>query len=214
MRRTKEEAARTRKAIIDSAEKLFIEKGYEATSLQDIASSAGLTRGAVHWHFQNKQGILTAIRERIELPLEKLAELLAKNELSDPLGALADTISYILHEFQSDTRLKKLTKLLLKYELSRTDEQVSGLSMEQKARLIVTEVLTRANREGSLPENWKPETGALAFVGLVSGLITEWVREDTDFKLVPDAENVVRAFLAAWGAKLPTITESELAGQL
>ena len=57
MRRTKEEAENTRTAILTAAELLFLKKGVSHTSLEQIARQAGVTRGAVYWHFQNKAQI-------------------------------------------------------------------------------------------------------------------------------------------------------------
>ena len=54
MRRTREEAERTRGAIARSALKIFAERGYAATRLDDIAVDAGITRGAVYFHFRDK----------------------------------------------------------------------------------------------------------------------------------------------------------------
>ncbi|WP_165679178.1 TetR family transcriptional regulator, partial [Metapseudomonas otitidis] len=54
MRRTKEEAEKTRADILAAAELLFLENGVAHTSLEQIARAAGVTRGAVYWHFQNK----------------------------------------------------------------------------------------------------------------------------------------------------------------
>ncbi len=47
-RRTKEEAAATRDSILDAAEQLFVEQGVSRTTLQHIASAAGVTRGAIY----------------------------------------------------------------------------------------------------------------------------------------------------------------------
>lgn len=49
-RKTREEAEQTRYLLLDTAEQLFSEKGVSKTTLADIASAAGLTRGAVYWH--------------------------------------------------------------------------------------------------------------------------------------------------------------------
>lgn len=54
MRRTQEEAEATRRAILAAALRLFSEKGYAATRLSDIADAAGVTRGAIYHHFDNK----------------------------------------------------------------------------------------------------------------------------------------------------------------
>jgi TetR/AcrR family acrAB operon transcriptional repressor len=52
-RKTKEEAQETRNAILDAAELVFQEHGVSHTSLAEIAAAAGVTRGAVYWHFAN-----------------------------------------------------------------------------------------------------------------------------------------------------------------
>ena len=71
-RRTKEEAFETRQSIIDAAEKCFHEKGVSRASLTDIAQAAGVTRGAIYWHFQGKADLLDALFQRIHMPLEEL----------------------------------------------------------------------------------------------------------------------------------------------
>ncbi len=53
VRKTREEALKTKRNIMDVAKKLFCEKGFDKTSLTDIANEAGLTRGAIYWHFSN-----------------------------------------------------------------------------------------------------------------------------------------------------------------
>ena len=51
MRRTKSEAEQTRNSILDAALTLFDEQGYTQTTLSSIARQAGVTRGAIYWHF-------------------------------------------------------------------------------------------------------------------------------------------------------------------
>lgn len=60
-RRTKEEARQTRESILRAALDLFSEKGYSRTALNDIARRIGMTRGAVYWHFENKEALLAAL---------------------------------------------------------------------------------------------------------------------------------------------------------
>ncbi|MCI8511437.1 MAG: TetR family transcriptional regulator [Lachnospiraceae bacterium] len=61
MRKTKEDAAVTKKALLDSAYELFYDHGFENTTLAQIAEHAGLTRGAVYWHFKDKSEILNEL---------------------------------------------------------------------------------------------------------------------------------------------------------
>ncbi len=62
-RRTKEEAAATRESVLLAALDLFSEKGYSRTTFSDIAKRIGKTRGAVYWHFNSKQALLSELIE-------------------------------------------------------------------------------------------------------------------------------------------------------
>jgi TetR/AcrR family acrAB operon transcriptional repressor len=59
-RRTKEDALATRDSILDAAELLFVEQGVSRTTLQHIATAAGVTRGAIYWHFLDKGAMFNA----------------------------------------------------------------------------------------------------------------------------------------------------------
>ncbi|SDO41178.1 TetR family transcriptional regulator [Alkalicoccus daliensis] len=207
MRKTKEETAQTRESIINAAENLFIEKGYEGVSLEDIAAEVHLTRGAVHWHFKNKKGVLLAIRERIEMPLETLENFLADQSEEDPLEALGHTVKKALEEYQYNSRLRKLTKIILHFEYNTENEKLGKKSSEQRARKVVTEVLRIAQKRSAFQVPWTPESGALAFTGLFAGVLSEWVREDTEFELIPDAEKVLTSILDIWGAQLSELNK-------
>lgn len=77
MRRTKEDSEKTRTAILLAAEELFLEKGVSHTSLEQIARAAGVTRGAVYWHFQNKAHLFNEMLNQVRLPPEQLTERLS-----------------------------------------------------------------------------------------------------------------------------------------
>ena len=60
-RRTKEEALQTRNDLIDAAELVFELRGVAGASLQEVAETAGVTRGAVYWHFRDKVDLFNAM---------------------------------------------------------------------------------------------------------------------------------------------------------
>src|SRR5574337_1789480 len=68
-RRTKEDALATRSALLDAAERVFLQQGVSRTSLADIAHAAGVTRGALYWHFKDKASLFNAMLDRVALPL-------------------------------------------------------------------------------------------------------------------------------------------------
>lgn len=78
MRRTKADAEKTKAMILNSALILFDEQGFTATTLGAIAEKAGVTRGAIYWHFDDKIDIFTALGERyMTLFINKMQQALS-----------------------------------------------------------------------------------------------------------------------------------------
>ncbi|SDG55848.1 transcriptional regulator, TetR family [Lentzea fradiae] len=63
-RRIDEIGDESRRRILDAAEELFAERGFERTSFVDIAKRSGISRGSIPWHFKNKDGLVMAVVER------------------------------------------------------------------------------------------------------------------------------------------------------
>ena len=64
-----ERRAETRRMLISTARRLFAERGYAATGTPDIVAAAGVTRGALYHHFQDKQALFRAVVEEEHLLL-------------------------------------------------------------------------------------------------------------------------------------------------
>lgn len=94
-KRTHSDAMKTKNQIIQAALKLFNEQGYAKTSLSDIAREAGVTRGAIYWHFEDKGELLYELC--LEVTREKkFSDLIlqaTKDSEPDPLGCIKGWIS-------------------------------------------------------------------------------------------------------------------------
>ncbi len=87
----------TRKALMDSALRLFEEEGYDAASVQRIVDDAGLTKGAFYHHFESKEEVLHEIHDRfMDYQLELLRTVVAREEAPDVL--LRQVITDVLIE--------------------------------------------------------------------------------------------------------------------
>src|SRR5215813_8370072 len=64
--RREEYTESTRRALLDSAAAAFVERGYAEASLDEIARSARLTKGALYHHFSGKQDLFRAVFEEVE----------------------------------------------------------------------------------------------------------------------------------------------------
>ena len=95
-RRKQEERSRTtRAALIEAAQCLFAERGYASVSTEDIVSAAGVTRGALYHHFDDKRDLFRALFEEVE---RKLTEEIARaiRAAGDPASGVAAGIATFL----------------------------------------------------------------------------------------------------------------------
>ena len=117
-RRTKEEAMATRESILDAAELLFVQQGVSGTTLQHIASAAGVTRGAIYWHFHDKAAMFNAMMERAKMPLESALQVLDRTDAADPLHDLRNYMQCVLRLTVEDPKARRVFEIaLLKMEL-------------------------------------------------------------------------------------------------
>lgn len=70
-RKTRKDAALTRQNIISAGARVFCRDGIAGATLEAIAQEAGVTRGAIYWHFKGKQGLLQALLSKQPLPFER-----------------------------------------------------------------------------------------------------------------------------------------------
>lgn len=75
--RVVKEAEERRNEILDVAERLFVTKGFDQTSITDILNEIGIARGTLYYHFNSKEDILDAIISRITKKLVAQAEAIA-----------------------------------------------------------------------------------------------------------------------------------------
>ena len=116
-RRTKEDALATRHRILDAAEQVFESQGVARTSLQQIAAAAGVTRGAIYWHFKDKAELFSAMMDRVLLPCEWAmddAELI-EEEQTDPLSAVTALALAPLEQLSTDERLRRVFTIAMHF---------------------------------------------------------------------------------------------------
>lgn len=83
VRRTRVEMEETRASLLATARNVFSERGYAATSMDDLTAQAGLTRGALYHHFGDKKGLLLAVVEQIDAEMDQRLQA-----ISDSTGDL------------------------------------------------------------------------------------------------------------------------------
>lgn len=118
VRKTKEEAEFTRQRIINAAREAFLQKGVSRTSLEQIANHAGVTRGAVYWHFKNKAELFYAMREQVFLPLiDRMDDtLLTDSDIAnhaDPLSRIEKSLLDTIKELSQDQATRQTYEVMM-----------------------------------------------------------------------------------------------------
>jgi len=104
VRQSKQDAAKTKSNIIAAAVRVFMKKGVAGASLEDIASAAKVTRGAIYWHFKNKADILKSLVDENIVPLGMIVKDIAKNPVPDSLDDLKRHVKNIFCKIFDDKK--------------------------------------------------------------------------------------------------------------
>jgi TetR/AcrR family transcriptional repressor of mexAB-oprM operon len=195
-RRTRAEAEATRDALLDAAEQVFLEKGYAHTSLEEIARRAGLTRGAIYWHFRNKADVCNALAARVRFPLEELVAQVDPGPSARPLATLKMLCLYALRELAHDERRQRVYTILL-HRLERTPGSIEALAYLQQAQengLVQLEALFDQARANGEITGLSPRSAALALQAYMLGIYSSWLRSPTSFSLQDEAETMLDLF--------------------
>jgi len=188
MRRTKAEAAETRTSIIAAAEKLFYEKGVAETTLEEIAREAGVTRGAIYWHFSNKGEVLCELQKCVPLPQEDMLLRELQSNPRDPISLVERTSLEWLDLIAQDKRRQRIFTILLRSE--NTPEMEDILERQKQADEVhcatLINAFRHAERNGQLSDRWTPEAAAQTFLWTVKGLYGDWLRSGMRFDLATE----------------------------
>ena len=154
-RKCKEDAEKTRQAVLESALDVFSEKGYAKATFDEIAARAGFTKGAVYWYFRNKADLVSALiveymeRKRLELS-PSIPEGNTLDDLLQYFVLWADISS-------KDLRFSKFNRFVLcqmEWSEAVVNRVSKSLAMQKDWHLEkIKQVLQESNERGLLKEN-------------------------------------------------------------
>ena len=197
MRRTKEEAAATRQTILDTALIEFAEKGYSATKLHDIALKAGVTRGAIYWHFENKADLYLKLQDEISGEANAIIQ-----EAIDEGGTFQDIIKRVLvrslEYMERSERFRSFMQLLYtKTEMSPELEEGWRRNVEQGENTLqgLIQIFESARKEGQIKQDVDPRELAFTFLALQNGAATLRIMLDESYSLSNMADGIANILL-------------------
>ncbi|MFJ6700857.1 ScbR family autoregulator-binding transcription factor [Streptomyces sp. NPDC091272] len=156
-----ERAIRTRESLILAAAEVFAEEGYVPASLTTISRRAGVSNGALHFHFENKQALALAVEAEATRALGAITAEASQAEE----GVLQELVG-ATHALMA--RLAQDVVVRAGFELGTGSARGAGTCRLGWQRWV-EEALSRAAREGSLADGVSPQDAAGAIVAATVG---------------------------------------------
>jgi AcrR family transcriptional regulator len=152
-------AERTRNAILDAAAEVFDERGFDGASLSDILARAGVTKGALYFHFSSKEELARA------LATEPWGSVSPPTSEDAGLQTVIDMSHTLAHNMWTNVRVRAGNRLVMEANFASPDAAVYEGWIK-----LVNELLVKAKGRGDIRQEWNTEDVAnwisAAFMGV------------------------------------------------
>ena len=176
MRRTKEEAERTRKAILDASLRVFSTKGYARARLEDVAKEAGVTRGAIYWHFSNKADLFSsAVIDSVSGYRKRLSDIL-QSDLS-PLTKIRTLMKEWLLTLEGDEAYRTLVEMTLtktEFDHQTVEGVRDWFGFVDRVQEAIVDLVREGIVAGEVRPDVNPEVAGLALISYLNGIEETW----------------------------------------
>jgi AcrR family transcriptional regulator len=172
-----------RNQIVDAAWACFARKGYHQTTMQDIASEAGISAGAIYRYYPSKEGVLKAINDRSQELGRALVEWARSHGAGGPTGTLGVIGRAMLSVF-ANPEFETMTRVNIEVwpEVIRSDTLRNAIRTELSFwRTVVAELLAGAAARGELREGVDPQAAAVLLISAYEGLRHYWLLDPENF---------------------------------
>ena len=191
MRRTKEEAAVTRATVLKAALSVFSAKGYAATTLDDVAKAAKVTRGAIYWHFKGKADLYNTLVEEMSARGASIVQQAVAEG-----GTLIDILRRVFISqcalIEDDKEARAVMELAL-FKTGLDPDLQAGREKQVEAGNALIAGIADAMRigvgQGILRDDMDPTDMARAFLAFENGAIQQWLASPKSYSLKKSAES-------------------------
>ncbi|WP_106767328.1 TetR/AcrR family transcriptional regulator [Paenibacillus faecalis] len=173
---TTDKALKKRDLILDKAKELFIQRGYAATSMDELVRYIGVSKGSIYYHFKSKDELFIQLlarqnREWMDAWMEK------KSHFASFEAKVYGIADHMVDDFQNP-----LVKVGQEFYISNPDKQAllaQIIEILQAPRKLYRDIFAEGAREGLLPESEIDEV-AVIFSSLLDGLSTSYYERSAD----------------------------------
>ncbi|MDR1850102.1 MAG: TetR family transcriptional regulator, partial [Zoogloeaceae bacterium] len=203
VRKTQEDALVTRERILDAAVVMFEEQGVSHTTLDDIARCAGVTRGAIYWHFKDKVDLFSAMVERLVCPLLFKNKAYATRMEENPLAFIRACVDEFIEKMACDRNFFRVFEILW-----HKCEYVGEMALVRRKYLeegenhigILLRAFALAQEQGQIAASLSSRQATIGLVSLIDGLVFNWTKNRALFSMREDAAPILEVFFRGLGA--------------
>ncbi len=198
MKRRKEDADQTREALLQAALLVFSQKGFTSSTLDDIATQAGVTRGALYHHFSGKAEMFnTLLQTAIGLPAQTVQEALAQG------GSFLEILKRVfitqIMMVQTNATYRATVELIM-FKLEANPELETAKTLlangRQASLLLLEQSMKDGVALGQVRTDLLPIELARMFLSLQIGLFHVWNSQIQGFNLEQSANACAEVMIA------------------
>lgn len=199
VRKTKEDAELTRQRLIEAARQVFLARGVSRTTMEHIATQAGVTRGAIYWHFNNKLDLFHAMREQVFLPLiDRMDDTLLAEGPEDPLTCIENFLCGTIQVLNDSIETREIYEIMM-IKCEYVDEFATVLqqilsncsAIAEKLRLVYERAKAREQLNATHDASQLAIDTHLFFIGLLH----MWVKDTRGDQFRHQAIELVKAHM-------------------
>ncbi|WP_316859588.1 TetR family transcriptional regulator [uncultured Cohaesibacter sp.] len=198
-RKTKADKEKTYQALIESAAVLFHSQGYKATTLNEIAEKAGMTRGAFYGHFSGKTEVLKAIWNEQAIPeFRQIKEALEDLPPPNPAIEFRRQIDNLCELFSENSKVGRALFILMhNIEMSEREVELIEFLIGQHKMYesVFLKSFTRLHEAGQLKDGMEPKIAAMGFLCILFGMINKALLPFLEFDFNRDGQPVFAHYL-------------------
>ncbi|MGL6258639.1 TetR family transcriptional regulator [Vibrio sp. WXL210] len=173
-RKTKEEAERTRLAIMDSTLAVLTEEGLAKTTMSKVASHAGVTRGAIYWHFEDRDALLQAMFEQVFAPATSLFDSIETAQGQALRELLLKIAQYFVESVLHDKKVQQVIKVTMQW-LSDQELLLKNRAQRCEENKKLDKVMTSLKQQGILNPGLTSSAACLVYNSFICGALEQWV---------------------------------------
>jgi len=177
------QSEKTKATIIKAAISLFAKNGFHNTSIAQITEMCQLSKGALYWHFEDKEDLLMAVIDQVR---QEWKDVLRKNlKRNWSAQKKMENILDLFVETTLENKERYVIFIVLIAEFTEVDERFERALREGFMEFFefIAQIIDDGKSEGSIHKDINTNLMAIAFMGVWQGILLQWLLNRNEVRL-------------------------------